>query len=218
MVFLPVKSSGGPIPPTIGVRNAGVHPGEVQVLSWDSINIVGWCVMNKKPRSMHKTIGDIFKEALRGRPHYGLIRDKACGGKQRVPLFCATEKSRETEYCNVDLLVLKENKIRIVVEIEESNVKPTQICGKFLTSALANYYIHDSERNEPIRMDDSITFIQIVDTSKLVKDKTSKFKQWKALEESIKGIIPLKNSGITSYGLLSTDELDDLTSLIKEMT
>lgn len=67
-------------------------------------------------------------------------------------------------------------------------------------------------------MDDSVTFIQIVDTSKLVKDKTSKFKQWKALEESINRIMPLKNSKITSYRLLSTDELDDLTSLIKEMT
>jgi len=173
--------------------------------------------MSRETVSMHKTIGDIFKKVLRKRAHYSLIRDKDCGGEQRIPLFCTAEKSRETEYCNVDLLVLKENKIRIVVEIEESNVKPTQICGKFLTSALANYFIHDSKNNEPIEMDESVTFIQIVDTSKLVKDKTSKFKQWKALEESINRIMPLKNSKITSYRLLSTDELDDLTSLIKEM-
>jgi hypothetical protein len=51
-----------------------------------------------------------------------------------------------------------------------------------------------------------------------VKEKTSKFKQWKALEESINRIIPLRNSGITSYRLLSTDELDKLPSLIKEIT
>jgi hypothetical protein len=67
-------------------------------------------------------------------------------------------------------------------------------------------------------MDDSVTFIQIVDTSKLVKEKTSKPQQWKALEESINRIIPLKNSRITSYRLLSTDELDKLPSLIKEIT
>jgi len=165
---------------------------------------------------MHETIGDIFQDALP--PRHSLIRDKACGGDQRLPLFYTVEKSRATEYCNVDLLILKNNKIRIVVEIEESNVKPTQICGKFLTSALTNYYIHNSKNNEPIEMGDSVIFIQIVDTSKLVRDKTSKFKQWKALEESINKIIPLKNSKITLYKLLNTNHLDDLTSLIKEMT
>lgn len=167
---------------------------------------------------MHRIIGDIFKRALLDSPHCRLIRDKACGGEQRIPLFYNSEKSRETEYCNVDLLVLKENKIRMIVEIEESNVKPTQICGKFLTSALASHYIHNSRSNEPIEMDDNVTFIQIVDTSKLVKDKTAKFKQWKALEESIDRIIPLRNSRITSYRLLSTDELDGLAPIVKEMT
>jgi hypothetical protein len=146
------------------------------------------------------------------------MKDEACGGDQRIPLFYDTKKSRETEYCNVDLLVLKENKIKAIIEIEESNVKPTQICGKFLTSALANYYIHDSKRNEPVEMDNSVIFVQIVDASKLVKCKTSKFKQWKALEESINRIIPLKNSRITLYKLLSTEQLDNLTSFIKETT
>jgi len=51
-----------------------------------------------------------------------------------------------------------------------------------------------------------------------VKEKTSKFKQWKALEESINRIIPLKNSKITKYRLFSTDELDKLASFIKEIT
>jgi hypothetical protein len=166
--------------------------------------------------SMHKAIGNIFKNALP--PNYSLIRDKACSGKQRIPLFYIAKKSRETEYCNVDLLILKKNKIRIIVEIEESNVKPTQICGKFLTSALAHCYIHNSKSNEPIEMDESVTFIQIVDASKLVKDRTAKFTQWKTLEESINKIIPLKNSKITKYRLFSTDELDKLTSFIKEIT
>jgi len=170
--------------------------------------------MIKKPRSIHEAVGDILQNALP--PHYDLIRDKACDGKQRIPLFYTTKKSRETEYCNVDLLILKRNKIKIIVEIEESNVKPTQVCGKFLTSALARCYIHESKGNEPIEMDESVTFIQIVDTSKLVKDRTAKFKQWSALEESITGVIPLKNSRITAYKLLSTDELDELPKIIRE--
>jgi hypothetical protein len=166
---------------------------------------------------MHEKIGNIIERALPS--EYKVMRDEACGGEQRLPLFYTAEKSRATEYCDVDLLVLKEDKIRIVVEIEESNVKPTQICGKFLTSAMSNYYIHDSKNNKPIEMGDSVTFIQIVDTSKLVRDKTSKFDQWKALEESINEILPLKNnSKITSYKLLNTDQLDELTLLIREIT
>jgi len=67
-------------------------------------------------------------------------------------------------------------------------------------------------------MDDYVTFIQIVDTSKLARDRTAKFKQWKALERSIKRIIPLKDSRITSYRLLSTDELNELAHILKEAT
>jgi len=149
---------------------------------------------------LHKIIADKIESFL---PPHSLIRDEACGGRQRIPLFNTAQKSRKTEYCNVDLLVLKQNKIKMIVEIEESNVKPTQICGKFLTSALANYYIHTSEKNEPIGMDDSVTFIQIVATSKLVKEKTSKPQQWKLLEESINSVIPPKEQ--QDYIVQATD-------------
>jgi len=69
--------------------------------------------------------------------------------------------------------------------------------------------------NKPVGMDDSVAFFQIVDTSKL-KGKSAKPEQWKALERSIQGILPLKNRRITSYRLLSADKLDELASRIKE--
>jgi hypothetical protein len=170
--------------------------------------------MSQKPHSTHETIGDILERSL---PlNYTLIKDVACGGRQRIPLFCTAEKSRETEYCNVDLLVLKGGEIKMIVEIEESDVKPTQICGKFLTSALAKYYIHDSSGNKPVEMGNTVTFIQIVDTSNLVKDRTSKFKQWKLLEKSINGILPLENSRIASYKLMNADNLNELASFMKK--
>ena len=171
--------------------------------------------MSRSIHPLHKAIADKIGSVL---PLNSLIRDEACGGDQRIPLFDDEKKSRETEYCNVDLLILKDNKVKIIVEIEESNVKPTQICGKFLTSALSKYYIHDSKRNEPVEMANSVSFIQIVDTSKLVRSKTAKFNQWKALEESINRILPLNDSKITSYRLLSTHGLDDITSIIKKLT
>ena len=92
---------------------------------------------------MHVSIGDLIENSLGERAQ--LVRDQACGGNQQIPLFCSNEKSNKTEYCNVDLLVIQDGKIRVIIEIEESDVKPTQICGKFLTSALARYYIHETE-------------------------------------------------------------------------
>lgn len=171
---------------------------------------------------MHKVVGDIIEESLS--PDCKLIRDKACGGDQQIPLFISKGKSRETEYCKVDLLVLKDDKIKLIVEIEESDVEPTQICGKFLTSALTRYYIHAKENNVPIGMHDSVTFIQIVDTSNLKVEKTSKFKQWMNLEKSINHILPVRNSKIKKYRLFYGDEsyfkdrekCNELVNFVKE--
>jgi len=152
---------------------------------------------------LHKIIGECINsnEFLNCK----IIKDPACGGQQNVPLFCSKDKSKETEYCNVDLLMIKDNKIRVIIEIEETDVKPTQICGKFLTSAFSYYYIHDSENNTPIGMSDSVLFIQILNTSQL-KEKTSKIKQWRNLEKSIKNILPINK--IRKYKLLYGNVLD----------
>ena len=134
---------------------------------------------------LHKKIGDIISYLLKDSKGFILLKDQACGGNQHIPLFCTPVKSRETEYCNVDLMVLKGNKIKVILEIEESNVKPTQVCGKFLTSALSHYFVHESQSNKPVEMDSSVTLIQIVDSSKL-DVKTKKIKQWNLIEKSIK--------------------------------
>ena len=156
------------------------------------------------PHPLHKIIGDFINDGTL--PNCKIIKDTACGGNQNIPLFCSKERSNQTEYCNVDLLILKDNKIRVIVEIEEANIKPTQICGKFLTSALSAYFIHDSYG--VIETDESVSFIQILDTSKLKKDKTSKIEQWKNMEKSIKNIIPIKGSKINKYKLFFEDASD----------
>lgn len=171
---------------------------------------------------IHEIIGKMFDGILPSGCE--LRKDKACGGDQRTPLFYSAKKSRTTELCNVDMLVLKDGKVK-VVEIEESDVKPTQVCGKFLTAALARYYIHEREGNQPVEMDESVTFIQILSTSKLVKDKTAKFDQWKALEKMINELLPLKGSSIRKYRLFYGGESDfegprkrrELAMLLKEI-
>ena len=149
---------------------------------------------------LHRIVGECVDS--KEFPNCKIIKDPACGGRQNIPLFCSEKKSNATEYCNVDLLILKDNKIRVIIEIEEANVKPTQICGKFLTSALSSYFIHESENSGPISMDDSVLFIQILDTSKLKEDKTSKIEQWENIQKSIENIIPVEDSKIDNYKLI----------------
>jgi len=76
------------------------------------------------------------------------LKDSACGGEHTLPLFCSEERSYATRYACVDLLILKEQKVKVIMEIEESNVKPIHIFGKFLTSAMAKYYIFGKEKYE----------------------------------------------------------------------
>lgn len=160
--------------------------------------------MSERTHSLHVAVGDLFMSILSS-SDCRVIRDEASGGDQRIPLFLSERKSRKTEFCNVDLLVLKEGKIRIIVEIEESDVGPTRICGKFLTSALSRFYIHESESNIPIRMHDSVKFVQIANTSGLEEDVTSKFEQWKNLEKAINSVLPLGDSKIQEYRLFYGD-------------
>ena len=177
--------------------------------------------MSKNSHPLHYVVGDLFKNNLSS--SCKLVRDEACGGNQHISLFCSKEKSRATWYCDVDLLVIRDGTIRMIVEIEESDVGPNRVYGKFLTPALAQYYIHESENDVPIGMHDSVTLIQILDTSNLKEDKTSKFEQWKNLEKSIEDILPVKGSRINEYRIFygsksyfETNECKELISHIKK--
>ena len=160
-------------------------------------------VVNKNRHPLHRVIGDMIQDS--DFPNCTVIKDPACGGSQNIPLFCSPVKSNQTEYCNIDLLILKDNKIRVIVEIEEADITPTKIFGKFLTSALSSYFIHRTQNDVPIGMGDSVSFIQILDASELKEDKTAKFNQWEYIENSIRDIVPVKNSKINNYKVFFGD-------------
>jgi hypothetical protein len=121
------------------------------------------------------------------------------------------EKSKATEYCDVDLLVLSPDGVKVIVEVEEADITPIQVCGKFFASALSRYFIHERKGNASIGMSDSVLFIQVLDISRLKKDKTTKPQQWKNIERSIQAVIPIKGSKINHYKLLCGDT-DDFAS------
>lgn len=141
-----------------------------------------------------------------------LIKDPACVGgpsphyvrvPQNIPLFCSAVRSNPTEYCNVDALVLLGGKIKVIVEIEESALGPTQVFGKFLTSAAAHCYVHDVDGAAPVLKDDRVLFVQVMDTSDL-KPRSTKQQQWANIESSVRSLLPL--GSINQYHLIYGDE------------
>jgi len=104
--------------------------------------------------------------------------------------------------CCVDLLVILSGKVRAIVEIEESGFLPTKICGKFLQSALASNFIHDSRAEAAVPFGDEVLFVQVLDGSKCLKKGTRKDKQAALIEGRIREILPLMKSSISDYRLL----------------
>ena len=158
---------------------------------------------------LHETIGNIFRKTKWLKSNeYKTVFEEATGEKQRIPLFTSENKSRITWMCNPDLLVIKNGKVKIIVEIEESNLGPTQVCGKFLTSALCTHYFHHSEE-DGIEMENPL-FIQIMGTKKL-SENTSKYYQWTNIQEKIQGLLPNNNIPIQKYALLygTSEEFND---------
>jgi hypothetical protein len=137
---------------------------------------------------LHKEIGCLLKKFEKSLKINSIL-SKECGGNQDIPLFIKQPKSNKTEICNVDAMVIKNGKIKILIEIEESNKKPTQICGKYLTSNLATLYAHESLTAKELKIDkSSITFIQVIDTKDFPK-KSSKFDQFDNIETAINNLI-----------------------------
>lgn len=171
---------------------------------------------------LHEKIGNLVYASLQDYADLKIVKDPACcrddgTERQHIPFFRTDQKSRHTRYCCVDMLILQKGKIRGIIEIEEADIKPTQVCGKFLTSALSNFYIHEKDGGI-LGMAESVFFLQVLDSKKL-KVGSVKRKQFISLEKAIQEIVPLKDSRINHYKLFTgsqDDSFDDMIDFIKK--
>jgi hypothetical protein len=117
-------------------------------------------------------------------------------------LFAGDKRRNSEIYCNVDALILKQGRISVVIEVEESGIRPTKICGKFLTSALSTTHIHGTKDAKPVHFADRTLFVQILripdDFPPQGSGLTTK---WDNLEKSINSALPLRDSRIGEYRL-----------------
>lgn len=160
---------------------------------------------------LHKRVGSSI--SLLNSERTKVLLDNACCENledvevHNISLFF-NEKSNSSKLCNVDALILYDQKVKIIIEIDESNSSPNNIFGKFLTSAFSNLYQYN---NEKISIPEkSVLFIQVVDTSKypLNSKRVSKLRL-------IEKRIQQKQIGIIKeYALLTDKEITQLNSLI----
>lgn len=136
-----------------------------------------------------------------------VILDRACMNESsdieihNIPLFL-DNKSSETELCNVDALIIKEGKVCVIIEIDESKTNPTQICGKYLTSAISNLYQYS---NDAIEISiGTVLFVQFIDSTKF-PNKSRKPNKLNVIQKKIN-----KNSQgiVKNYYLFTDKEID----------
>jgi hypothetical protein len=159
---------------------------------------------------LHRVVGELITPVLREGDQ--LLLDPACGGSHHLPLFIKERRSRETRVSVVDALVLRKERARVIVEIEETGFLPTKICGKFLTSAIATHFIHDSQPG-PIKFNNRVLFVQVLDGSKFLMDGTRKNLQAELIEKRINDMLPLKGSYISEYRLFLPEGTGDEMAL-----
>src|ERR1700733_3166050 len=148
---------------------------------------------------LHRLIAQILvgTEMVGGQPLLG----KDCGGNQHIQLFCGGQAARATRFCSVDAIVLKEGKVKIVIEIEERDIRPTALCGKVVVSCLASHFIHQGT-SFPLAEDDM--FLQVMDTSKL-SSNASKLDQCRYLNEAIRKTLSTGVGNLREYELFYGD-------------
>ena len=132
---------------------------------------------------LHKLIAKIILETELPGAHPVLGKD--CGGDQQIQLFCNGQAARATRFCSVDAAVLKDGEVKIIIEIEESDIRPTALCGKVFVSAHASHFIHRG-KSYPIAAHAS--FMQVIDTRKL-SPRSSKLTQCSHLTELIRNTL-----------------------------
>jgi hypothetical protein len=160
---------------------------------------------------LHMAVADAIASSLQAGDE--LIRDPACGGSQQLPLFVGTHKRYDTRMCCVDCIIIRDEQLRVIVEIEESGFLPTKICGKFLQSALANRFIDDSQEGGTLAYGARVLFMQVLDGSACLRPGSRKRQQGELIESEIRGLLPLR--GLTDYSLHFVNGASDTVGLSK---
>src|SRR5215469_11576704 len=142
---------------------------------------------------LHKAVGDVLR-SLEG-PNVRVLLDSACGGEgQQIRLFGYEPVGNNSCLAWVDAAVVVNGEIQVVLEIDESNVRPLYLCGKVFATALCNY---SSRRGQRTPLAASLLFVQVIGTPK--NEKSAKLRQCDYLERTINSIFETLDHRVHRY-------------------
>lgn len=158
---------------------------------------------------LHKAVAEAICQILDGR--YTLELDDACEfrtgvTKKQLPFFLADQYNiidRSTAISKVDLFIKKEEKIKLVCEIEESGFNPTKIYGKVFSTATA--YKCRLKGDKAIDLDDKGIFIQVMSNKHAIKKGSKKLAQGINICNIVNDILSKSNLWIKDYYLIFGD-------------
>ena len=104
--------------------------------------------------------------------------DRACDPRNGHKIYLYKDNIR---YSDVDILIVKKKGPGIIIEIEESNVKPINLFGKFFAAAFSDHY--QTKDTESRLLGYPMLFIQVVLSE--LKTKSKKSEQWYSIEKII---------------------------------
>jgi hypothetical protein len=148
---------------------------------------------------LHKLIGEIILATEI--PDCQAILGKDCGGSQHIQLFCNGQAASATRFCSADAAVFKDDAVKVLIEIEESDIRPVALCGKVFASALVS---HSNHRGKSYPVAPGVSFIQVIDTSKL-SSRSSKLAQCLYLRESVRNRISISGGSLQHYEIFHGD-------------
>jgi hypothetical protein len=131
-------------------------------------------------------------------------RARACDEKGRHVSLYNGATGTPQRYADVDILIATDAGASVIIEIEESNVKPVQIFGKFFASAFSNcYLVKGRHKKGYLPIAKPALFIQVLKSSKPKKGKSKKPEQWKRVDESIQSVLKTLFKGKWQYHLFT---------------
>jgi len=155
-----------------------------------------------KSHLLHETIGRLIRsDDFSNEGKIQVLMDTACDKENRRRIsLCKQTTGDPIRYFDVDMLIAIGGRAKVIIEIEESNVKPVQIFGKLFASAFSDYFKYSGQESDiPSPIDKAILFVQILDSSKLNVEQSRKTVQWAHIQRSIQESLKSPYGRIKKY-------------------
>ena len=163
---------------------------------------IQYLIGNKMSKPLHIEIGKSLKTTELSESK--IILGEDCGKKQTIKLF-----SNKLIYSEPDIIILKEDMVRVIIEIEESNQTPRKLLGKVFAAGLAN---KSSVKKKEFDIAPSVLFIQILSNHPKQRkgNEVTEYRknQWKSIAKWINNSLPINGCCIKHYELIVGDISD----------